>query len=233
MKTVKKPSIQAVKVTKNHGDNQQSALADISFSLNACESLVVTGKSGSGKSTLLHLLAGLDTPSDGSINVLGSNLSTMSDQGRTSLRAKSFGFVFQQFFLEEHKTALQNVALPLQIQKRPVSKRQEKAIEALEFVGLGKIKDRRAATLSGGQKQRVAIARAVVSEPKILFADEPTGNLDSQSSRQVVSLLKKLARKNTVVVLVTHDSSVSRQFKNHLHLKDGQIDKIRGGGVYR
>lgn len=193
------------------GQHEIRALDRVNLSFDQGEFVAVVGSSGSGKSTLLALLAGLDTPTSGSIEVEGAALGGMSRNELAAYRAKSVGMVFQMFNLIAHRTALQNVELALFFDNTPVKARQEKAREVLESLGLGDRLDHRPADLSGGEQQRVAIARALVKQPDILFVDEPTGNLDQEHSQQIADILTGLSRRGITVVMVTHDIDLAER----------------------
>ncbi len=200
-------------------------LADVSLSVFAAETVAVIGVSGSGKSTLLSLLAGLDVPTSGRVELLGTDLAALDEDGRARLRARRVGFVFQQFHLLGSLTALENVMLPLELDPHrrgpaPV----EQARLALERVGLGERVHHYPSQLSGGEQQRVAIGRAFVTEPDILFADEPTGNLDKVTGQQIIELLFALNReRGTTLVLVTHDAEVAARCARRLSLVGGRL----------
>ncbi len=200
-------------------------LADVSLSVSAGETVAVIGVSGSGKSTLLSLLAGLDVPTSGRVQLLGTDLVALDEDGRARLRARRVGFVFQQFHLLGSLTALENVMLPLELDPHgrgpaPV----ERARLALERVGLGERVHHYPSQLSGGEQQRVAIGRAFVTEPDILFADEPTGNLDKVTGQQIIELLFALNReRGTTLVLVTHDAEIAARCERRLSLIGGRL----------
>lgn len=185
------------------------------------ESLAIVGRSGSGKSTLLALMAGLDTPSSGSIDLLGQNLNQLNEDQRAQLRALDVGFVFQNFQLMPGMNALENVMMPLEL--FGVDNARERAQNALEKVGLAHRLTHTPRALSGGEQQRVAIARAIVTEPKILFADEPTGNLDETTAQQVQQLLFDL-QQHTTLILVTHDRSFAQLCQRQVTLQNGQLE---------
>ncbi|MDE3011331.1 MAG: ATP-binding cassette domain-containing protein [Pseudomonadota bacterium] len=192
-------------------------LEGLDCSVSAGESLAILGASGSGKSTLLALLAGLDVPTLGEVWLAGEPLSSLDEDGRAALRARVAGFVFQSFHLLPAYTALENVMLPLELQGAPDARRRAQA--ALDEVGLGERGDQRPRTLSGGEQQRVALARALVTRPRILFADEPTGNLDTRTGERIMALMFDLnARHGTTLVLVTHDPSLATRCARELRL---------------
>jgi putative ABC transport system ATP-binding protein len=197
-------------------------LSGVSFAISAGESVAVVGPSGAGKSTLLALLAGLDLPSDGHVVLNDANLSLLDEDGRAQLRAESVGFVFQSFHLVPSLNALENVMLPLELAGH--SDARKAAREIIEKVGLQERWSHYPAQLSGGEKQRVAIARAFASEPAVLFADEPTGNLDSQTGTNIMELMFELNRSSsTTLVLVTHDQSLAKRCDRILSLDVGKL----------
>ena len=197
-------------------------LHDVSFSVAAGDSLAIVGASGSGKSTLLGLLAGLDTPSSGTVTLAGQTMSQLSEDGRAALRAGHVGFVFQQFQLLPALNALENVMLPLELAGRPDARASAKAI--LERVGLGARMTHYPRQLSGGEQQRVALARAFVGAPSVLFADEPTGSLDSETGAQIVELMFAMnAAAQTTLILVTHDETLARRCSRQIRLSGGRL----------
>jgi putative ABC transport system ATP-binding protein len=203
-------------------DHELTILDDVSFTIGAGEAVAVVGASGSGKSTLLSLLAGLDTPSDGVVRLDGVALSRLDEDGRARLRGAKVGFVFQSFQLLPALTALENVMLPLEL--RGDRDAQAPAKRILERVGLGERLDHYPRQLSGGEQQRVALARAFVTEPDLLFADEPTGNLDTETGRAVMDLLFELnAQHGTTLVLVTHDERLAARCGRILRLAAGRL----------
>lgn len=196
-------------------------LDDITFSLRAGESLAITGTSGSGKSTLLGLLAGLDTPTSGQVNLLGHSLFSLDEDGRAALRAQSIGFVFQSFHLLPNLNALENVMLPLELAGRDA---QRTATTLLTQVGLGDRLDHFPATLSGGEQQRVSLARAFAQQPSVLFADEPTGSLDQVTGARVIDLMFEFQRMHqTTLVLVTHDPQLAARCDRQFVMQGGRL----------
>ncbi|MCP4990386.1 MAG: ABC transporter ATP-binding protein [Colwellia sp.] len=203
-------------------------LSDINFSVKSGESVAIVGASGSGKSTLLSLLAGLDTSTEGEVHLDGDALSTLNEEARARVRAQKVGFVFQSFMLVQSLTALENVMLPAELAGEHDAKKQ--AIELLEKVGLSHRLEHYPSQLSGGEQQRVAIARAFIGSPKILFADEPSANLDSKNGHLIEKLLFDLNKLNgTTLVLVTHDEQLAKQCQRIIHIEAGQLEKISEG----
>ena len=206
------------------GNTYFKALNGISFNIQKGESVAIIGKSGSGKSTLMHLLAALDKPNEGEILINGKNIAKMKKRDLNKLRNRTFGFVFQQFFMNPKDTVLQNVVLPLKIAGVNSRKRKEIALKALKAVELTDKAKNKASNLSGGQKQRVCVARAIANSPEIIFADEPTGNLDSKTSAKVEDLLFGLNReKGITLVIVTHDEALAQNCDRQIRIQDGQI----------
>jgi putative ABC transport system ATP-binding protein len=213
-------------VTKRYGkgDAAFTALDNISIDIKSGESVAIVGKSGSGKSTLMHTLALLDQPTEGSVYVSSNDASNLSGNQLDNLRNKKYGFVFQQFFLNEKDTVLNNVVLPLKIGRVGRKERQERGLIALKAVELADKVNSKAGNLSGGQKQRVCIARALINNPSIIFADEPTGNLDSHTGSTVEDLLFRLNKDNGItLIIVTHDSDIARRCDRQIHIKDGKL----------
>lgn len=205
-------------------DGDLAILHDLSFQIEQGESVAIIGASGSGKSTLLSLLAGLDLPSTGQINLMGQNLNQLDEDGRARLRGQFVGFVFQSFQLLPHLTALENVMLPLEMAGLPQVEARLTAFQWLEKVGLGPRANHFPKTLSGGEQQRVALARAFINRPAILFADEPTGSLDEASGNRVIELLFELNRENSsTLVLVTHDPALAARCGRQLKLQGGRL----------
>ena len=220
-----KPVLQLEGVDKTYrrGDEQLHVLVDFDFTLDAGEFVVVTGPSGAGKSTLLHIAGGLDAPDSGSVAVNGQDVWSMSAGARAAFRRRNLGFVFQFFNLVPMLTAVENVSLPLVLDGVPARSADARAEELLKRVGLGDRARHRPAELSGGQMQRVAVARALVARPAIILADEPTGNLDSHSSTEVLDLLRSLSDEDgSAVVMVTHDRTAARYGSREVHLVDGR-----------
>jgi putative ABC transport system ATP-binding protein len=199
------------------------ALRGVSFTVRRGELVAIVGPSGSGKSTLLHILGTLDRPSGGTVRIDGEDVATLGDRRLAALRARSIGFVFQQFFLNEHTTVLENVADGLLYGGAGRAERRERAAEALVRVGLEDRADFRPGTLSGGQRQRVAIARALVGRPAIVLADEPTGNLDSTTGAAIVELLHELNADGATILVITHDGGLAARLPRRLQVLDGRI----------
>jgi putative ABC transport system ATP-binding protein len=206
------------------------ALRGVALMVEEGELLAVVGPSGSGKSTLLHIMGTLDRPSEGEVRVAGHDVSTLSDRRLAALRARHIGFVFQQFFLVEGLSAVENVAQGLLYSGVPAAERRARASEQLERVGLGHRLTHRPAQLSGGERQRVAIARALVGRPSIVFADEPTGNLDTRSGAQIIDLLRELNDEGTTIVVITHDLEVAASLPRRVHIRDGGIERDERDG---
>jgi putative ABC transport system ATP-binding protein len=200
-----------------------SALRGVSLTVAATDYLAIVGTSGSGKSTLMHLLGGLDRPTSGSLTIGGRDVATLSPAEMARLRNETIGFVFQSFHLLTRTTARDNVALPLVYRGVGRRERRARAAEMLERVGLGHRLDHRPNQMSGGEQQRVAIARALVTDPSVLLADEPTGNLDSVTGQSVLALLESLNADGVAVVLVTHDRDVAARAERQIIMRDGRI----------
>ena len=205
------------------GQPPVTALDGVSFSVSAGELVGIVGPSGSGKTTLLHLIGTLDRPTSGTVRITDMDVALLSDRELSRLRAGRIGFVFQQFFLAEHATILDNVADGLLYAGIALRDRQQEAIKALDQVGLGDRITARPTQLSGGQRQRVAIARALVGGPAIVLADEPTGNLDTASGQAILALLERLHTTGTTIVVITHDRDIAARMPRQIQMRDGHI----------
>ena len=212
------------------GENAVNALSDVSLSIVKHEFAAIVGPSGSGKSTLMNILGCLDMPTSGSYTLDGNEIESMNDNQLAEIRNTRIGFIFQGFNLLKKITAVENVALPLVYQGISLKERRRRAEEALEAVGLGDRIYHTPNELSGGQQQRVAIARALVSDPPIILADEPTGNLDSKSGTEIIKIMQKLHENGNTIILITHDNNVAMQAKRVIRINDGKIDEDREVG---
>lgn len=210
------------------GDVRVEALRGVNLDIPKGEFISILGASGSGKSTLMSLIGALDIPTDGSIYLDGHDIAELSESTLATIRGRKIGFVFQQFNLIQTLTALENVMLPLDLQEMPNSR--ERALQLLETVGLGNRINHKPKELSGGQQQRVAIARALANDPEVILADEPTGNLDSQTGEEIMNLLIKLHLEGRTIILVTHDIELVKHAERVVHIKDGQITSLLKDG---
>jgi putative ABC transport system ATP-binding protein len=218
------PVLELDRVTKVYRSQPPvTALRRVSLAIGAGELIAVVGPSGSGKTTLLHLMGTLDRPSSGTVRVTGLDIATMTDRRLSALRAARIGFVFQQFFLAEHATVLDNVADGLLYTGAGIAERRSRAREALELVGLDGRPYARPTQLSGGQRQRVAIARALVGQPAIVLADEPTGNLDTATGQSILGLIDELHTRGTTIMVITHDHDIADRMPRRIDMRDGQI----------
>jgi len=221
--------IRAERIVKNYrlGEVDVEVLKDVDFEVARGEYVALMGPSGSGKSTLMNILGCLDVPTTGSYFIEDREVSKLSDDQLAEVRGQRIGFVFQTFNLLSRTSAIENVELPLHYQGRPA---HGAAMKALESVKLAHRHDHRPNQLSGGERQRVAIARAIVTDPAIILADEPTGNLDSKTGVEILAIFDELSRKGVTIVLVTHDPNVARHAHRVIHLKDGRIERIEKNG---
>jgi putative ABC transport system ATP-binding protein len=218
--------------TYGRGATRFDALRGVSLDIDEGESIAVVGKSGSGKSTLMHLLALLDEPTDGAIELSGRNAAGLPRAVLNQTRNETFGFVFQQFFLTPNISVLDNVTLPLRIAGRPAAEQRRRGMAALEELEMSDKAGAKATNLSGGQKQRVVIARALVNRPSVIFADEPTGNLDSATGGVVQDILLDLnQRQGITLVLVTHDDDFAMRMGRQVYLRDGRVVDREGGDI--
>lgn len=222
---MKAPLIEAIDVTKDYiiGDNIIQALKNINLKIYEGEFVAIVGKSGSGKSTLMHILGLLDTPTNGKILLKETDITKYSEKQLARMRNAEIGFVFQFFNLLQRTTSLENVLLPLKYSQVPKKQWHDKAVAMLDVVGLGDRIYNKSNELSGGQKQRVAIARALINDPSIVFADEPTGNLDSKTGEEITQLFIKLNEQGKTIILVTHDEDIAKIAKRQIVIRDGTI----------
>ena len=221
--------IEVKSLTKTYGKKQSAfkALDDVSFTIPEGASVALLGKSGSGKSTLMHAMSGLDRPEVGEVIIDEQDILKLNQKAVDRFRAEKMSFIFQSFFVQANETCFDNVSLPLEIANVPLKQRRQRVIAALEAVELGDKLKSRARDLSGGQKQRLAVARAIVNRPRILFADEPTGNLDSTTGAVIEDLLFRYNKENGVtLIIVTHDPDLAAKCDMQINVKDGVIESI-------
>lgn len=219
-------------VTKTYGKKQNAfkALDDVSFVIPDGASVAIIGKSGSGKSTLMHAMSGLDRPELGEVIVDGVDILRLKSKAVDKFRSEKIGFIFQAFFVQANESSFENVALPLEIASMSARARSKRVIAALRVVGLSDKEKQKARNLSGGQKQRLAVARAIVNTPRIIFADEPTGNLDTVTGGTIEQLLFGLNKKGgSTLVIVTHDEELAAKCDIKIYIKDGKVDRVVGG----
>ena len=221
--------LESVNKTYQVGGIPLHALDNVSLSIEAGEYLSVMGPSGSGKSTLLNMIGLLDHPDSGSYLFNGIATESLPEQERARLRGENIGFIFQAFHLINRLTAFENIELPMVLAGESVKTRRDSVNEVLDMVGLGDRADHKPNQLSGGQLQRVAIARALVMRPKLLLADEPTGNLDSVSGKEIIDVLEKLNQEGITLIMVTHDRHIGRRASRRIRMVDGQIEKDERG----
>lgn len=212
----------------NPGENEVRALDHVSLTIDEQEFVAIIGHSGSGKSTLMNMLGCLDVPTSGEYWLHGQDVSALSDNELSDIRNREIGFIFQGFNLIPNLTALENVELPLIYRGVSKSVREELSVEALKKVGLEHRMDHKPSEMSGGQQQRVAIARAIAQAPPVILADEPTGNLDSNSTKEIMDILKGLHKEGRTVILITHDNEIAAQAKRVIKIRDGKIESDSG-----
>ncbi len=208
----------------NPGENEVHALDHVSLDIQTGEFVAIIGQSGSGKSTLMNMLGCLDTPTSGRYILSGEDVSCMTDNQLSDIRNKQIGFIFQGFNLISNLTALENVELPLIYRGMPAKERHDCSLEALKIVGLEHRIDHKPSEMSGGQQQRVAIARAIAAKPPVILADEPTGNLDSASTKEIMKILHELHDSGRTVILITHDDQIAANAKRVVRIMDGKIE---------
>ena len=212
----------------NPGENEVRALDHVSLTIDEQEFVAIIGHSGSGKSTLMNMLGCLDVPTSGEYWLHGQDVSALTDDELSDIRNREIGFIFQGFNLIRNLTALENVELPLIYRNVPAAERKRLSEESLKRVGLEKRMDHKPTEMSGGQQQRVAIARALAAAPPLILADEPTGNLDSKSSREIMEILRKLHTEGRTVILITHDDKIAQSAKRIIRIMDGKIESDSG-----
>ncbi|MDX1571561.1 MAG: ABC transporter ATP-binding protein [Xanthomonadales bacterium] len=206
------------------GDSWVHALDQVDLSVSEGDFVAVMGPSGSGKSTLMNILGCLDTPDDGEYRLLNEQVAQLDDEALSRVRNRHLGFVFQTFHLLPRMSALDNVLLPLRYSEAPIQEYRHRAVDLLQRLGLGNRMDHRPNQLSGGQRQRVAIARALINDPRLILADEPTGNLDSKTSDEIMELFEELNRDGQTILMVTHEDEIARHAKRIIRMRDGKIE---------
>jgi putative ABC transport system ATP-binding protein len=226
------PALEVDNVTKSYpGEPPVQALRGVNLTIGQGELVGIVGPSGSGKTTLLQLMGTLDRPTSGHVRITGLDVATMADDEVAYLRATRIGFIFQQFFLAEHSTVLDNVADGLLYAGIPLKQRRQRALDALDLVGLAQRPHARPTQLSGGQRQRVAIARALVGQPAIVLADEPTGNLDQSTGQSILALIEQLHQAGSTIVVITHDQAIAERMPRTVEILDGRIVADTGPAV--
>lgn len=228
--TLTQPAIITTQITKTFrsGSRQSTVLKDVSFSLDNGSFTAITGPSGSGKSTLLTTIGGLSKPTRGSVRIFGQDIYKLGDRARSSYRNETIGFIFQDYRLIPHYTVLQNIVVPLKIAGLSGREQRKRGLTQLKSVGLESYANQRITELSGGQQQRVGIARALVTQPKLLIADEPTGNLDTKTGQDIMSLLQRIqAEHHMTLLMVTHNDALAQLADKQIVLRDGMIEGAR------
>ena len=222
---MEEPIIEAIALTKNFGQkNQYSVLKNINLKIYKGEFIAITGASGSGKSTLLNILSGLDSPSSGEIRYHGKTISSFSDNALSNFRNQTIGFIFQSYNLQPFLSVYDNIAIPAYLKNSKRAQIESKVDSLLKIMGLEDKQDHQISELSGGQCQRVAIARALINDPSVVFADEPTGNLDSQNTENIISILRHINQNfHITIILVTHEASIANLADRLLTIKDGEL----------
>jgi len=224
IKGARVPVLDVDRVSKSYpGEPPVQALREVNLTIGPGELVGIVGPSGSGKTTLLQLMGTLDRPTGGRVRITGLDVAAMADEDVAYLRATRIGFIFQQFFLAEHSTVLDNVADGLLYAGIPLTQRRERAVESLKLVGLAERPQARPTQLSGGQRQRVAIARALVGQPAIVLADEPTGNLDQATGQSILALIGQLHQAGSTIVVITHDHAIAERMPRKVEILDGRI----------
>lgn len=222
---MEEPIIEAIALTKNFGQkNQYSVLKNINLKIYKGEFIAITGASGSGKSTLLNILSGLDSPSSGEIRYHGKTISSFSDNALSNFRNQTIGFIFQSYNLQPFLSVYDNIAIPAYLKNSKRAQIESKVDSLLKIMGLEDKQDHQISELSGGQCQRVAIARALINDPSVVFADEPTGNLDSQNTENIISILRHINQNfHITIILITHEASIANLADRLLTIKDGEL----------